>query len=80
MIPAGRGETARLALRIWGTDAPKIELAVGDHDDGHRCRADLTVRQGRVLYAGLGGVLDAVEDTRPLPPHTGWPITGRRPK
>jgi hypothetical protein len=70
---SARLTSARLAVRLYGdggTD-PLVELVVGDHDDGHRCRVDLSVQQTQALDVALGRVLDALDAT-PLPPHDGY--------
>lgn len=78
VIPRQRGATARLMVRLWGTaQSPLIELTVGDHGDGHRCRVDLVVAQARKLASALDRALDDAARREP-PPHDGFPINARR--
>jgi hypothetical protein len=65
-----RGAGTRLHVRLYGTGEaePLVELVVGDHDDAHRLRVDLTLRQARTLRGALDRVLDDAART-PQPPH-----------
>lgn len=56
-IPADGQSDARLQTRLWQPTVEgawtRLEVVIGDHDTGHRCRADLSLGQVMVLADSL---------------------------
>lgn len=63
VVPADAVSTARVQLRLWQPIGEHhrtyLELAVGDHRDGHRARVDLSLAQARRVRFVLVRLLDA---------------------
>lgn len=52
--------SARAHVRLWRYPADprtRIELALGDHDQGDGCRVDLSMNQAEALAASLVGAV-----------------------